>query len=68
MKDLTHLPKLVQDDIRFRRGKNREMAIEIAEALLPILRKHRQRIKDPYLFAGKSTGMVAACIDAVRTE
>ena len=65
---IDHLPELVQEDIRFRRGKNREMAIEIAEALLPILRKHRPRIKDHYLFAGKATAITRAIIDAVRTE
>lgn len=59
---IDHLPKLVQDDIRFRRGKNREMAIEIAEALLPILRKHRPRIKDHYLFAGFVANAVDSCI------
>lgn len=63
---IDHLPRVVQDGLRYRRGKNREMAIEIADALLPILRKHQPRIEDPYVFAGMTTATARDCIDAVR--
>ena len=65
---MDHLPQSVQAHIRQSRGKNREMAIEIAEALLPILRKHRRRFKDRYHFAGATTHDASICIDVVREE
>ncbi len=59
------LPPEVRELLKHARGKNRETVIEIAEALLPILRKHRRRFKSRDYFAGFFIHAAERCIREV---